>query len=357
MRTLDRYVLKELFVPFLIGTLAVVLMFQANMVIFILKSSPPSAVPLAAIAQIVMYKTPYFLNMTLPVGMSLAASLAISRLTRETELTAMRSAGAPILRVLAPIVAFGALVGIANFYVAEILLPKGEKQARIIMTRTALMGSIPEFKSNVSFNIGNYTGKFGTISRNREGTEMQFTDVLLFEQPRAKEYMFYKADSGEYKEGVFVLHNAVAWQFKDNIARSFKPESLVINERIAIPEVFQTSAPEEQTIGQIKRTIEQGKKLGRDMTSTEVAYHTRLSVPASCIIFALVAPLFAVQFARTGAFIGVLLSLVLVLMYYNIYVVSTEIFGRNAILSPFLAAWLPNILFVILGIVGIRRLE
>lgn len=350
--------LRELMVPFLIGTLAVVLMFQANLVIYILKNQPPQAVPLAALAQIVMYKTPGFLNMTLPVGMSLAASLAMSRLVRESELTAMRSAGAPILRVIFPVAFFGILVGVANFMVVERLVPPAEKLARELMTKTALMGAIPEFKSNVMFNVGNYTGSFGTVSRNKEGTRMQFTDVLLIERPRAKEFMFYVAESGEYKQGLFTLNKALGWRFVGPVVQAFyDPRTVEINERVAIPEIFMPPTNEELTTVEIKRSIDQGRKLGRDMTSAEVSYHTRFSIPASCFIFALVAPLFAVQFARSGAFMGVLLSLILVLGYYNVYIVSTEIFGRNATIAPLYAAWLPNLLFVVLGIIGIRRLE
>ena len=92
MKKLDWYMLKELTVPFLIGTVAVLLMFQANQFIYLFKSVSLQNVPFSAFAQLVLYKTPYWANMTLPVGMSLAASLAMSRITRESELTAIRAA-------------------------------------------------------------------------------------------------------------------------------------------------------------------------------------------------------------------------------------------------------------------------
>lgn len=358
MKILDRYILRELAVPFLIGTMAVLLMFQANIVIFILKSSSPQAIPFTAILQIVMYETPSFLNMTLPVGTALAASLAISRLTRETELTAMRVAGAPILRVLAPIAVFGALVAVADFLVVEKVVPPSKKRSRELMAQSALIGQIPEFKSNVTFNLGNYTGNFGTISRNKEATRMEFTEAVLFERPRAKETLIYSAKSGEYRAGLFILRDVLIWQVKGNLLRSYSTKKEVpINERVAIPDIFSAPFTEEQTAEELRQSIIEGRRIGRNMTSQEVAYQTRFSLPAACLIFALVAPLFAVQFARTGAFMGVLLSLVLVIGYYNVYIVSTEILGRTGLVAPWVAAWLPNILFIALGIVGVRRLE
>ncbi len=39
-------------------------------------------------AQLILFKLPYWLTYTLPVGAALGASLAMSRLARESELTA-----------------------------------------------------------------------------------------------------------------------------------------------------------------------------------------------------------------------------------------------------------------------------
>jgi len=118
MKRLDRYLWKELFVPFIIGTFAVMLMFQANYLIYIYREFSIATVPIPAVLKLILFQTPEWLNMTLPVGTSLGASLAISRLARESELTAMRASGASVLRVLRPVVVFGLCVAIANFLVA-----------------------------------------------------------------------------------------------------------------------------------------------------------------------------------------------------------------------------------------------
>jgi lipopolysaccharide export LptBFGC system permease protein LptF len=63
------------------------------------------------------------------------------------------------------------------------------------------------------------------------------------------------------------------------------------------------------------------------------------------------------MFARGGGFVGVLLSLGLCVLYYNAYVISTDILSKVAFIPGWLAAWLTNIVFLVLGIVAIRRLE
>ncbi|WP_204352309.1 hypothetical protein, partial [Klebsiella variicola] len=48
----------------------------------------------------------------------------------------------------------------------------------------------------------------------------------------------------------------------------------------------------------------------------------RFSVPAACVVFAIVGPVFAIVFARNGGFVGVFLSIVLVMLYYNAHVLE-----------------------------------
>ena len=119
MKRLDRYILREMFVPFLIGTIAVVLMFQINELIALYKNFNLNAVPMTAVLQVILFKTPAYLNMTLPVGVSLASSLAISRLTRESELTAIRSAGVSILRVVRPVM----IAGVVGYLFSKMEIP------------------------------------------------------------------------------------------------------------------------------------------------------------------------------------------------------------------------------------------
>jgi len=360
VKILDRYVLRELMVPFLIGTVAVVLMFQANTLIFQLKTFSLSAVPPLALLQLILYKTPGYLNMTLPVGMSLAASLAVSRLTRESELTAMRVAGARVFRVCMPIMAFGLIVSIGDYLITEKVMPKSEARARTLQTELAILGLAPDFKSNVVINLRNYVANFGSVARGKNSS-VQLSKAILFERPRVDEVNIYTAETGLYKDGVFTLRDYSLWTIKGTDLTLVRPNNtkkdMVINEPKTIESFFSNPMNEELTTEELAAAIKEYKKAGSDTTSMEVAYHVRFAVPATCIIFSLVAPIFAVWFARSGGFIGVLLSIFIVFLYYNAHIISTEVLGRNGLVPPWLSAWLPNFIFMAFGILGIRRLE
>jgi len=360
VKKLDSYLVREMIVPFLIGTIAVVLMFQANTYIFLAKTLNLENVPAKAVFQYILYQTPTYLNMTLAVGMSLGSSLAISRIARESELTAIRAAGVRILRALAPIVLFGCVVGVGNYYLAERIMPPATKKATQLGFQIGATGMTPNLKANAIVSLQNYTVMVGTIRR-KGAHEMDLQNVLLLEQPQANVTQITKSLKGRYKDGVWTFGETYVWRFDGvNLVPSVlaaKGRVMTINERIATEGLFAPPMPTEQTAEELRENIALKKKSGVDTKGDEVNLHVRYAVPSACVVFAIVGPVFAIVFARSGGFVGVFLSIILVLLYYNAFVISTEILSKIDAVPAWGAAWLPNILFALLGVVAIRRLE
>src|ERR1019366_9089114 len=90
-------------------------------------------------------------------------------------------------------------------------------------------------------------------------------------------------------------------------------------------------------------------------------YHFKLSVPFSCLVMALCCPPIALRFGRGGGFMGTLLSICLVFVYWNTLLLS-RILGTPGPSSPALlaapvAAWSQNVIFVLLGLIVLRKSE
>ncbi|MGV3615879.1 MAG: LptF/LptG family permease [Fimbriimonas sp.] len=357
MKKLDQYLIREMIVPFLIGTVAVVLMFQANTYIYLGKTFNLENVPAQAVVQFILYQTPSYMNMTLAVGMALGSSLAMSRIARESELTAMRAAGTRILRTLRPFLLVGVLVGIGNFYLAEKIMPPATRKAQEIGYRVGIVGMASNLKENAIVPLQNMTVMVGLVRRNSM-EDMALDRVIILKQERAGELLLTMAPKGRYLNGEWSFENPKLLNWSGNDVRPIDAKRMVIHERILTDALF-ASAPmtEEKTVVDLQHNIALGKQHKQPTKGLEVDLHERFAVPAACIVFALVGPVFAIIFARSGGFVGVLLSIVMVLLYYNAFVISTQILSKLDPMPAWLAAWLPNILFTILGVLGIRRLE
>jgi lipopolysaccharide export system permease protein len=359
MKLMDRYIVRELIVPFLAGSFVIALLFALNQLIFILKTFNVQSVPASAMFQMIVYKMPYWLNMTLPAGISLAASLAVTRLARESEITAMRAVGVRVIRVILPVMLFGVVVAVGNYYLVEKVVPKAEKKANMLAIDAGTVSASPRLQSNVWLSLkGGFSATFSSVTRLADDS-LLIKDAVLGDRPGIDTVDFYSAPEGTYKNGIWTFPNFTMWSISPKAVKltSGVGKSLVIQQPIFLNDIFGQGTPEEKTAAELAVIINAGKAAGHDMTREEVLYYERFSVPASCIVFAMVAPIFALLFAKSGSFAGILVSFVMVLLYYNGYVITTEILGHNRFVSPWLAAWTPNIIFAVLGLFAIRRLE
>lgn len=357
MRRIDRYMLKELVVPLVIGTIAVVLMFQINLLIGFFKNLDLQPVPWTAVFQAIVYHTPEYLGMTLPVGTALATSLSIARLTRESELTGMRAAGIPILRIVAPFMLIGVVLAVANFVVLESLMPPAKREARRLLAEIGMKAAAPRIMPNVTVRLRNATVFVGLVQKTPSGV-VDLQDILVVERQQLGQATIIFAESGSYSDGEWKLKGTVTYRLAGTLLEAFEPrDEVTINERVEIERLMQGETHDEMSLRDLKKAIEAGRQQGRDVLLQEVRYHTRFSIPAACIVFAIIGPVFAIRMARAGMFVGVLLSIILVIIYYNAFVISTEIISRYQWAPPVISAWLPNLVFLVLGLVGLRSLE
>ncbi|HSI73308.1 MAG TPA: LptF/LptG family permease [Fimbriimonas sp.] len=357
MKKLDSYVIREMIVPFLLGTVGVCLMFQASAYIDIAKKINMSNTRLQDVAWFIFYNTPTYLNLTLPVGATLGSALAMSRLARESELTAMRAAGARVLRVIAPITLVGLLISGIHFYMIESLMPPLARKAKAMGANIGYLPNFGDVKSNAMIQLAGGTASFGTVMR--QGDQLSLQKVLLVEKSPSDEMKFTSAKEGTYKDGRWTFRNPYERVVKGQEMVSAKAmgKDQVIDQRIIVSDLFAPPVGEELTIAQLKESISAARQIGNDTKKQEVQLQAKFALPLSCFIFAFVAPVFAILFSRAGGFAGVFLSLGLCGLYYNAFIISTEILYKFSFMPGWLAAWITNILFALLGLVAIRRLE
>jgi lipopolysaccharide export system permease protein len=80
----------------------------------------------------------------------------------------------------------------------------------------------------------------------------------------------------------------------------------------------------------------------------EVEIQKKLAISAACVIFALLGVPLAIRFPRGGVGLVIGTSLAVFSIYY-VGLIGGEELGDRLIVSPFLAMWTPNIIFVIAG--------
>ncbi|HXF94744.1 MAG TPA: LptF/LptG family permease [Gemmatimonadales bacterium] len=88
----------------------------------------------------------------------------------------------------------------------------------------------------------------------------------------------------------------------------------------------------------------------------EVEIQKKYAIAAACLVFALVGVPIALWFPRGGTGLVLATSVVVFSVYY-VGLIGGEELGDRLVVSPFLAMWLPNLIFSAVGIAGLWLVE
>lgn len=353
---LDWYITREMLTPLGIGIFAILLMLIGNLLFNYAPWFFSYGVPLVAVLQMVLYYTPYLLVLSLPVGAAVGTALTVNRLTRDSEITVLRMAGVSLRRIFAPMWLIGVVLSGANFALNEYLVPPTMQAFNKLRNRIFLLAPVPNLTSNAVIKTQNYVVTIGLAQQ--QGDTVLLEDVLMIERREQGSWLVVTAPRGDYRNGVWTLYEPRLHYYQADgvVADMQRANKLVVNLQVTLQDFFVAPTPEEQTMAQLRAQIQRNRELGLDTRQMEVSYHLKAAVPMACLVLALCAPVLSFLLARAGGFVGVLLSIVLVFVFWNTLLLF-QILGNYGFLPPAVAAWSPNLLFATGGLVLLRRLE
>jgi lipopolysaccharide export system permease protein len=87
----------------------------------------------------------------------------------------------------------------------------------------------------------------------------------------------------------------------------------------------------------------------KELRELAIEYHRRLAFPFACFVFACIGIPLGLQNRRSGKSSGFSLCIALLLLYY-IFLSAGKTLGQKGTVPPMLAMWLPNLVFIGMGI-------
>ncbi len=90
------------------------------------------------------------------------------------------------------------------------------------------------------------------------------------------------------------------------------------------------------------------QSLDRRIDSFKVEIHKKFSIPVACVVFVLVGGPLGIR-TRKGGFANMAIAVAFFITYY-LFLIAGEQLADRGFLSPFLAMWLPNLIFGALGV-------
>lgn len=359
MKTLDKYVVREMLVPFVAGFSVVLVLLVGNIVYNNIGIIVSRIKQWPDVLYYILLQTPYFVMLALPAGALFGCALAVSRLARDSETTMMRMAGISVRRIFLPVFVVGALLSTVAYVFQEQVTVWAEKQSTHVLRRLWMSPGAPPVESNVFFRADNYYFYVNTVTR--KGNALELGKVMIYEPPIGHGFpTLTTADSASQENNVWVLRKGVIYRMDPNgdpeLVGHF--EKMKLDLRRALTDYFmqEQKTPKAMTISELRDQMSQLESSGLNVKSYKLEYGYKLAIPLSSLVLMLcVAPL-AMRFGRGGGFMGVLIGIVVLFFYWNVILFS-RVLGETGGLPPALAGWSEVIIFSLLGGVLLWKVE
>ena len=105
----------------------------------------------------------------------------------------------------------------------------------------------------------------------------------------------------------------------------------------------------ELTIAELRQKIAELERAGQSPHNERMKIHQKFSIPVACLVFALIGIALGATNRRDGALGSFALGLVVIFLYYVPMYLGPAL-TKGGLIAPWLAAWLPNIILGILGV-------
>ena len=130
LRTLDRYLLRELLAPFTIALLMLTFALEIPPIIQQGEGLIAKGVAWGIVARVLVTLVPQALGITIPMALLVGMLIALGRLSGDREIVALEACGVSLARLLRPLILFALLCTAATAYVMIVALPAANQALR-----------------------------------------------------------------------------------------------------------------------------------------------------------------------------------------------------------------------------------
>jgi LPS export ABC transporter permease LptG len=354
---LDSYILAEFLGPFAFAFLAFFLFWGFNIFFLAAKYILTQNAPFFLVMRFVLFRVPQSIPMAFPFATIWATLLGMGRLMADNELNAIRTSGVSIWRVALTPLLFGFTIFLFTYAMNEYVAPKSvDLSTRTfyqIVYHTAALPVEPQF-----FRKDPDTGNVFFVSQVLPD-EKTMAGVQIFKPGRNGYWNeTIQAQTAHVEGATLVLTNAVMTFYNQQgyeTSQTTTPEF-----RIGLPLAesaaqFMSSQNSDAWTMNTKQLSAQVNALrsqgigGEALGNLEVNLADKFAFPFAAFVSVLIALPLAIRFGKKGRAMGMALAIVAFFVYY-VMTEAAAAFGGTGRINPYLASWLPNIVFGTAGL-------
>jgi lipopolysaccharide export system permease protein len=355
MKLLDRYLVRQFMGTFIGLVLGIPLLFIIADITDRIERYMERGVTFAQLGLAYVYQLPLFIQYAFPIAALVATVFTIGRMTRHQEITAAKAGGVSFYRLFVPIAALGVLLSFAA-------LGLGELAPVTLARRAVLVGERAPTTVGTRRDFVYQTEREGLLSaRQLEPSVNEIQGLVLQRNATARAPGLHRtAERATWAPGR-------GWKLERGYVRQLYPDGREVTTRfdtLALPGLIETPEdllgepkdPEEMRYAEMTRFIGAIERSGGDARPLRVERAQKLAIPMAVMVIMLFGAPLVTSSQRGGAAYGVGISLAVTIIYMLMFRVGKAL-GSSGALEPLLAAWGPNLVFLVAGLVLMARVR
>ena len=291
----------------------------------------------------------------LPTATLIGSLLGLGNLAANSEFIAMRAAGYSIKQIMFSVLKLGLLLAVLAFFMGEWIVPASDLQAR-------------NFKATVENKNISLVSDAGLWIKQKDNvlhitkvwSKDKLTDVTIYSMKKDRSGLdkVTTAESVVNTENGWQLNNVQTTRFEEQRVTT-KTLKQKVDNKLLDAQILEIAAmkPEQLSGSELKKIIQHQQDNALKSDKYELAYWKRFSSPMSTLVMLILAMPFLFNSQRGGGagqrvFIGIIVGIA----FYLLNRVLNEL-GIVYGISPFISAFLPLSIFLLISLFILRRIR
>ncbi len=364
MKKIDLYIIRKFLGTFiytiiLIISIAVIFDFSEKLDDFIERQAPMRAI----IFDYYMNFIPYYINLFSSLFTFLSVIYFTSRLSANYEIVAMLSSGISMRRIMVPYMISATIISVFSLILINYIIPNSNKvrlEFENMYYKNAVQYTDRNIHKQISPGLFIYMESYNnTVNLGYKFSMERFENGLMVEKLNS-DYIRWDSTKQKWEINNYIIRTFSAAKISETANNSLTglKETIKTGKKIDTtinlhPAVFKRRSNIIQSMNyhELNNFIKEQKMEGAgNIEASYIEKYKRFSYPFSTFILTLIGLSVAGRRSKGGIGMHIGLGLGLSAAYILFLQVSSQ-FAISGALSPLIAVWLPNVVFLIIGLV------
>jgi len=363
MLIIHRYIFKGLIPPFLVNLLFLTMIFLMTKVVKITKLIVNYNVSPGTIGLMLVYSIPHFLVFVFPMSVMMAILLTLMRMSGDNEITALKSGGVSLYRLLPPAIILAVAGCLSTLFMSVYGMPQGRLAIRQLTYQ--MLAS----NSDMGLKARTFIDQFKGITLYINEVNLQnrkLKDVFIEDRRNPKavstivapEGLLLKDDKGQASR--LRLYNGMINQVERDKRSAnaiyFTTYDINLINMTQFIKMYRYSRKDEaeMTLAELKTHIAKVRDKPEKYHEALIELHEKFTIPAACLVLGILAIPLGVELKSTRRAAGLGMGMFIFILYY-LLMTAGRVFGQMGVYHPAIGLWAPNFLVGIGGTIMLIR--